>query len=137
VPQALAHAETLLPAQPPGRLSRKARHFLPQIISLRDQGYTLAAIQQALAAAGVHVSLSTVRREAVRAMPALPAPASTPAALTQYLLPAADSPSPVAPTGDAGARHTPAPSCASGKDSAAAYVDGVSANPLMRAKDRS
>ena len=47
---------TLLPTQVPGRLTRKARHYLTQIVQLRAQGYTLEAIQQALADVGVSVS---------------------------------------------------------------------------------
>jgi hypothetical protein len=52
--------------QPPGRITRKTRDFEAEIVQLRAQGYTLEAIRQALAGAGVHVSINTVRREAIR-----------------------------------------------------------------------
>jgi len=52
----------LVPPHPPGRLTRKARAFQAKIAQLRPQGYTLESIRQALAAAGIHVSLSTVGR---------------------------------------------------------------------------
>lgn len=64
---AMPNIATLLPTLVPDRLTRKARHCLPQILQRRAQGYTLEAIQQALAAVAVLVSVSTVRRQAMRA----------------------------------------------------------------------
>ena len=43
--------------QPPGRITRKARDLEADVVQLRAQGYTLEAIRQALAGAGVHVSI--------------------------------------------------------------------------------
>jgi hypothetical protein len=40
--------------------------FAVDILRLRSQGYTFEAIREALAAAGVHVSNSTVQREVAR-----------------------------------------------------------------------
>jgi hypothetical protein len=57
----------LVPARPPGPNARKARAFAAEIALLRAQGYTFEAIREALAGAGVHVSNSTVQREAARA----------------------------------------------------------------------
>ena len=57
----------LVPADPPGRSSRKARRFAQDMRELRDQGYTFEAIRMALAAIGVHVSNATVQREVARA----------------------------------------------------------------------
>jgi len=57
----------LVPADPPGRSSRKARRFSQDMRELRDQGYTFEAIRMALAAVGVHVSNTTVQREVARA----------------------------------------------------------------------
>jgi hypothetical protein len=57
----------LVPTDPPGRSSRKARHFAPDMRELRAQGYTFEAIRMALAAVGVHVSNATVQREVARA----------------------------------------------------------------------
>lgn len=56
---------TLKPRQPPGSAKRRARAFSLQIADLQDQGYSLEAIREALADAGVTVSKSTVQREAV------------------------------------------------------------------------
>jgi hypothetical protein len=125
---------TLLPSQPPGRLTRKARHYLPQIVQLRTQGYTLEAIQQALAAAGVPVSISTVRREAMRPVPAAPPPvaATAVASIATARTPAnALSAGPVVP-----AASTLTPGLSNpGKDVAAAFAQSKSSNPLSRAKE--
>ena len=56
----------LIPTDPPGRSSRKARHFAQDMRELRAQGYTFEAIRMALAAVGVHVSNATVQREVAR-----------------------------------------------------------------------
>lgn len=56
----------LLPTQPPGQRSRKARRYGHQIRSLHAQGYSLETIRETLAEAGVVVSKSTVQREAAR-----------------------------------------------------------------------
>ncbi len=56
----------LVPNEPPGRSTRKARAYVCEIQRLRDAGYTLAAIQRALHTAGIEVSISTVQREAIR-----------------------------------------------------------------------
>jgi cytosine/adenosine deaminase-related metal-dependent hydrolase len=58
--------QTLVPRCPPGRTNRKARAYSAEILRLRAQGYGLEAIREALADAGVHVSNSTVQREAAR-----------------------------------------------------------------------
>ena len=60
----------LVPTEPAGRVTRKARAYASEIQRLRDAGYTLAAIQRALRAAGITVSISTVQREAIRPPPA-------------------------------------------------------------------
>lgn len=57
----------LVPDMPPGRCTRKALPFAEEIHRLYATGYTLEAIRQALSAAGVTVSRSTVHREVVRA----------------------------------------------------------------------
>lgn len=57
----------LIPIDPPGRSSRKARRFAQDMRELRAQGYTFEAIRMALAAVGVHVSNATVQREVARA----------------------------------------------------------------------
>jgi len=66
----------LVPTEPPGRSTRKARAYVSEIHRLRDAGYTLAAIRRTLEAAGIEVSISTVQREAIR--PVAASAASTP-----------------------------------------------------------
>jgi hypothetical protein len=61
----------LVPSEPPGRSSRKLRRFAPEMRALRAQGHTFEAIRLALAAAGVHVSNTTVQREVARASKSL------------------------------------------------------------------
>ena len=56
----------LTPKHPPGRSSRKARAYAAEIRRLQALGYTFEAIREALAEVGVHVSKSTVQREAAR-----------------------------------------------------------------------
>ena len=54
----------LNPKLPPGRASRKALLYGPEVRRLRAEGYTLKSIREALLDAGVRVSISTVWREA-------------------------------------------------------------------------
>jgi hypothetical protein len=57
----------LVPSEPPGRSTRKARCFAPEMRELRTQDYTFEAIRQVLARVGNHVSNATVQREVARA----------------------------------------------------------------------
>jgi hypothetical protein len=126
----------LVPTQPPGRITRKARDFEADIVQLRAQGYTLDAIRQALAGVGVHVSISTVRREATRHAASAPiavaasgdapgaSPASPPAAPTA----SAPAAGPVSAPAQADPR--------SGKDIAEAFVRNRITNPLIRSKEQ-
>ena len=56
----------LIPRNPPGHASRKARRYTREIRSLRAEGHTFETIRLALLDAGVSVSVSTVRREVRR-----------------------------------------------------------------------
>jgi IS30 family transposase len=56
----------LIPQNPAGRTNRRARAFSDEIARLHREGYSHAAIQRALADAGVNVSTSTVQRELAR-----------------------------------------------------------------------
>jgi hypothetical protein len=56
----------LTPKLPPGRANRKALAFAAEIHRLRAAGYSFEAIRLALQEAGVHVSRTTVKREAAR-----------------------------------------------------------------------
>lgn len=124
-------AKVLAPSSPPGRRNRKGRAFEDQIARLRAEGYTLEAIRDALAAVGVHVSKSTVQREAAREAkrsqaPGVAAPSAKHviASATPSLLPTAPSPAtPVTPPTPADRR--------SGKDIAEAFVRSRVTNPLI------
>ena len=119
----------LTPTEPPGRITRKAREFEAEIAQLRTQGYTLAAICRSLAAAGVQVSISTVRREVNRR--AVPAPITPIRAPGPY--PAAVQPtSPAVATAVFSASQSDPPSA---KDLAEAFARSRSANSLVRAKE--
>ena len=143
-------AETLIPAQPPGRVTRKARHYVDQIVRLRAEGYTFEAIQQSLAAVGVTVSIGTVRRESMRTPS--PFPSSTVSCGGQLPvapgLPSSDVSASVIPTGRTPLVKVPAmrtessptpnfPRHTSAKDLAAAYASSMSGNELIRAKEKS
>lgn len=133
---------TLVPRQPPGRLTRKARHYADQIVQLRAQGHTLEAIRQALLAVGVQVDISTVRREAMRPALSVSSPApppSAPSAPPPVPVAGAGPPAPLASSGAATA-HSALPSIpgpASARDRAEAFVRSKSANPFVRAKEQS
>lgn len=65
----------LKPTGPPGHARRKLRGLVSEIARLRAEGYTIRAIHQALAAAGVEVGWATVQREVARLVS--PSPAAT------------------------------------------------------------
>lgn len=121
----------LLPEEPPGRVTRKARRFEAEISQLRAQGYSLDAIRRALAGAGVQVSISTVRREAIRHAAHAATGASVQGTQREsrpltaaHALPAAEA------TASAGLAEE-----ASGKDQAEAFLRSQITNPLLRAKE--
>ena len=120
--------------QPPGRITRKARDFEAEIVQLRAQGYTLVAIRRALAGAGVHVSISTVRREANRHAAANPVAAAT--SNTPGVRPPSPPQASATSVAPAGLVITAAlPEQRSGKEIAEAFVRNQSTNPLIRAKE--
>lgn len=137
----------LVPSEPPGRSSRKARRFAPEMRALRAQGYTFEAIRLALASSGVHVSNATVQREVARASKASSVgqgldsgarPDELPPALTHLLGSAPTS-----------STHAPQPpqvasvqtDMRSGKEIAEAFASSRITNPLalarLNAKDSS
>lgn len=124
----------LAPVQPPGRRSRKARAYADQIRALQAVGYTLDAIRDALAAAGVAVSRSTVHREAMRSRrsgassPGVPTARTTPVVSAD---PALHAPIPVVP----GCARPSGPPLKS-RDIATAFLDGRVTNSLLRARLR-
>lgn len=124
----------LAPLRPPGPSSRKARAFAAEIRLLREQGHTFESIREALAAAGVHVSNSTVQREAARAARLLP---STPALPRRLLDESAPSPSeapperPARPSDSFESAEGP-----SGKEVAEAFARSRITNPLIRTKEQ-
>ena len=124
----------LVPMQPPGRITRKARNFEAEIVQLRAQGYTLVAIRRALAGAGVQVSISTVRREANRH--AAPNPVAAASSNTPGVRPPSPPQASATSVAPAGLVITAAlPEQRSGKEIAEAFVRNQSTNPLIRAKE--
>lgn len=65
----------LKPTEPPGHAKRKLRGLVSEIARLRAEGYTIRAIHEALASAGVEVGWATVQREVARL--SQPSPAGT------------------------------------------------------------
>jgi hypothetical protein len=123
----------LAPVRPPGPNSRKARAFAAEIRLLREQGHTFESIREALAAAGVHVSNSTVQREAARAWRLLPTTALARPLLDESALP----PSEAAPERPARAQNSLAAADGrSGKEIAEAFARNRITNPLFRAKEQ-
>lgn len=121
----------LLPKEPPGRVTRKARRFEAEISQLRAQGYSLDAIRRALAGAGVQVSISTVRREAIRHAATAATGASVQGTQRESRpLTAAPALPPAEATASAGLAEE-----ASGKDQAEAFLRSQITNPLLRAKE--
>ena len=130
----------LVPTDPPGRSSRKARQFAQEMRELRAQGYTFEAIRMALAAVGVHVSNATVQREVARA------------ATSRGVVPAADSglrpgneltaavPMPFPATTDSTTTTSPTvedfieTDTRSGKEIAEAFASSRITNPLALAR---
>lgn len=140
----------LVPVRPPGPNARKARAFSADILLLRSQGYTFEAIREALAGAGVHVSNSTVQREAARAAQHPQAVISAvthlhavdPAAQragSETIVHAKGREAPVPPAlsrapGDSAPRTFA--NGPSGKDVAEAFMSTQITNPVVRAKEQ-
>ncbi|MBQ0933491.1 helix-turn-helix domain-containing protein [Ideonella sp. 4Y16] len=144
-----ASSVRLVPDQPPGRSTRKARSFSDEIGRLHAAGYTLQAIRSALAKVGVKVSRSTVHREVTKArrrQPSSPAEESDHAQMDQ-IAQAAEvdaTPHPQKAAAPARSAHPPAPAPIAapsftggpkGEDVAKAYMATQITNPFMRRKD--
>ncbi len=140
----------LLPDMPPGRCTRKALPFADEIHRLYATGYTLEAIRQALSAAGVTVSRSTVHREVARARKQPSGTKSTDAARRELTLAsqmAADVGTPNPKEREAAAPPGPPPSTDEpgqtsfangprGEDVAKAFMSTQVTNPFMRQKEQ-
>lgn len=128
----------LVPIRPPGPNARKARVYESDILQLRAQGYTFEAIREALAAAGVHVSNSTVQREVARVGKQRPTAASatasesTKASTVPPSLPSVTT----APAHEASVGNNVPPDWHSGRDVAEAYARNRITNPFVRAKEK-
>ena len=127
----------LVPKEPPGRSTRKARGFAPDMRELRAQGYTFEAIREALAAAGVHVSKATVQREVAR----LAKGSATALAFHSAHRPGHESQSAEPTTETPGlppplaSRDSPTEvDLRSGKEIAEAFTSSRITNPLVRAR---
>jgi len=119
----------LIPRTPPGRTNRKARAFWDEIARLRQEGYGYAAIQEALADAGVVVSKSTVQREVARLSKRVTPlvqrrPAESAEQQRQQHIYAPPTATPRQPMGER----------LSGKDVAEAFMKGRITNPLIRTR---
>ena len=119
---------SLTPRRPPGRLSRKALEFQPEISRLHFEGHTCEAIRQALLDAGLSVSRSTVKREVARLAKRRPAAEARSAAVS--LASQQPAPRPLAPAPS----HPFASDPRSSKEIAADYVKSHPTNPLLRAR---
>jgi hypothetical protein len=140
----------LVPDKPPGRCTRKALPFAGEIHRLYAMGYTLEAIRQALSAAGVTVSRSTVHREMTRATRQPAAHSSMDAARSE--LDRASQTAVVEPTAlpkGGGAPASPGPSPSPEKPSQSSFANGPRGedvakafmsiqitNPFMREKEQ-
>ena len=130
----------LVPTDPPGRSSRKARRFAQDMRELRAQGYTFEAIRTALAAVGVHVSNATVQREVARATKAASVaqglesgvrPDEVPPAITQALV---STPTPATTAPQSPQVVSVETDMRSGKEIAAAFASSRITNPLALAR---
>jgi hypothetical protein len=118
----------LIPRTPPGRTNRKARAFWDEIARLRQEGYGYAAIQEALADAGVVVSKSTVQREVARISKRVtPLVQRRPAESAEQRQQHLSEPPTATPRQLMGERL-------SGKDVAEAFMKGRITNPLIRTR---
>ena len=119
---------------PPGRCTRKALPFADEIHRLYATGYTLEAIRQALSAAGVTVSRSTVHREVARARRQLSATSSTDTArreLNLALQAAVVEATPKPKEGQAPAFPGPSPS--TGKPGQSRFANGPRGEDVAKA----
>jgi hypothetical protein len=123
----------LAPVRPPGPNRRKALAFAAEIRLLREQGHTFESIREALAAAGVHVSNSTVQREVARAARLQP---SAPTLARPLFDDPAPCPSETPPVRPARPPESLPADGLSGKQVAEAFARNRITNPLIRAKDR-
>lgn len=130
----------LVPSEPPGRSSRKARRFAPEMRALRAQGYTFEAIRLALASSGVHVSNATVQREVARATKGTSVaqvlasgarPDEVPSALTQPLTSATPPRTTTPQSPQVASVQT---DMRSGKEIAEAFASSRITNPLALAR---
>jgi len=119
---------SLTPRKPPGRLSRKALEFQPEISRLHFDGHTSEAIRQALLDAGLTVSRSTVKREVARLAKRRPGGEARGAAVS--LPNEQPAPRPLAPTPS----HPFASDPRSSKEIAECFVKTHPTNPLLRAR---
>lgn len=94
------------------------------MVELRARGYTFEAIRQALAAAGIHVSNSTVQREVARAAKHLStgAPATTRDFIRARSIPSSLPSASIALAGNASTVNSGPSDCSSSSDGASAIA---------------
>jgi hypothetical protein len=116
----------LTPRPPPGRTNREARAYSAEIARLYDDGYTCAAVREALIDVGVNVSKSTVQREVARRSKAGP--------LAGGVAPLAPESRGPPPRSTAPAELLPTNTPRKGKDIAAAFFENRINNLLVRTR---
>ena len=118
----------LQPKRQPGRTDRKAAVYASEILRLRAEGYTFAAIREALADVAIDLSTSALRREVRRQQQRGGGASSGPQSTSwSHRSPAGHSPLP--PT------QVPSPAGASGREIAEAFFNAHPSNPLLHAKE--
>jgi hypothetical protein len=115
----------LQPLRQPGRVDRKAAVYASEIARLRRTGYTYEAIREALAAVGVELSTSALRREVRRLemRPASALPEAPPAEPAVVKTPSVSSiPQP----------HAAAPVRGRSRDIAESFFNAHFSHPLIQ-----
>jgi hypothetical protein len=117
----------LQPRRQPGRTDRKAAVYAAEILRLRAEGYTYAAIREALADVGIDLSTSALRREVRRHRQRAADAGSGPRSASRMPVDAA-RPAPL---------PAPLPLLAgtSGREIAETFFNTHPSNPLLRAKE--
>ncbi len=123
----------LQPKRPPGRVDRKAGAYATEILRMRAEGYTYAAILEALEDVGITTTEASLRREVRRPQKQARLKDAHPSH------PCAPDPSPRA-TEKAAAAPRPTPATLAeprGRRVAEAFFESHPSNPLFRPQEPS
>ena len=121
-----------------GRANRKARSYHAEIHRLRAAGYTFDVIRQALHDVGIDVSITTVWRESVKALPSTTRsePLGTTTTSKYGNCPPASPSVNSAESSQSIATHGPMRSTVHGRDIAESFFAANPSNPLLSSKER-